>query len=241
MLSSSVCEESGRARWRSAAASACRQRARRGERGERAEASAARGSASSGCRGSRARPARAGARRRSRTAPGTRSASCAPRPRPSTSASGPACPPARRGSGGPRRGGARCRRAAAAAAPGRAPRAARRGGSCSRRRRRRRSPRGRVWRSQVPEVIACERSERTRAGELLVGGEDRAALADAELLLGEEREAAEPARRCRPAARAAASAPMRLGGVLDQRDPARVAELAHGPEVRRVARTSARR
>ena len=69
--------------------------------------------------------------------------------------------------------------------------------------------------------------------ELIVGGQDRAALADAELLLREEREAAEPTRGTRLPSWPKLG-PDGLRGVFDQRDPARLAELGHGTEIHRV-------
>ena len=157
--------ESGSARWRSAAASAAGSEPGRGQRRERGEACAAPGSGSSGCRGvasaSRTPPRACAAveQHREREVRAARDVLVGPHQGQAAACPASALAVAR----GRRRGGARCRRAAAAAAPARARRAARRGGSCSRRRPRRRSRRGRGGGPRCRDVIACERSERTRA------------------------------------------------------------------------------
>ena len=73
-----------------------------------------------------------------------------------------------------------------------------------------------------------------RRGQLLVGGQHGAALAHAQLLLGEEREAAEPADGAGLAPRLGLGAD-RLRGVLDERDPVGVAQLPQRAEVGGVA------
>ena len=72
-------------------------------------------------------------------------------------------------------------------------------------------------------------------GALLIAGRHHAALADAQLLLGEEAEGAELADRAGLAAGVVHARSDRLGAVLDQGEPVLVAEGAQGEHVGRIA------
>ena len=84
-------------------------------------------------------------------------------------------------------------------------------------------------------VRACERSSRTRSASACVGGRDHPALADAQLLLGEEAERAQLADRADLASGVVDARADRLGAVLDQHEPVLVAQLAQRRHVGGVA------